>query len=255
MTLTVLGSGTSTGVPVPGCDCRVCLSPVPRNRRTRCSAMFSWDGRNVLVDTATDLRQQLLREGVRRIDAVLFTHTHADHVHGIDDLRVFSRPDLPPLPIFAGAASLASIRRAFSYIFDDAAEPGFKPNLAAWTIAGPFGLFGQTVRPVELEHGPGRALGYRIGPCAYLTDCSGIPKEAERHLQNLELLVIDALRFRSHPSHFNIAGAIAAATRLGARRTLLTHLGHEVDHERDGMGLPPGFELAFDGQQVVLPLP
>jgi phosphoribosyl 1,2-cyclic phosphate phosphodiesterase len=254
LTLTILGSGTSTGVPVPGCACPVCSSPDPRNRRTRCSALLSWNGRNILLDTATDLRQQLLRDRIRRVDAVLFTHTHADHVHGIDDLRVFSRPDQPPLPIYAAADSLVVIRRAFSYIFDQAAEPGFTPNLAAWTVAGPFGLFGRTIQPIELEHGSGRALGYRIGSCAYLVDCSRIPAAAERHLRNLELLVIDALRFRPHSTHFNIAGAIAAAARLGARRTLLTHLSHEVDHEPAGSGLPPGFELAYDGQQVVLPL-
>ncbi len=255
LTVTLLGTGTSTGVPVPGCRCAVCGSTDPHNQRTRCSALLSFGGRNVLLDTATDLRQQLLRERIGRIDAVLFTHTHADHVHGIDDLRVFSHPGESPLPVFAAAEALATIRRVFGYIFSEPEpEPGYRPNLAAWTIGGRFSLFGLDIQPVELEHGGGRSLGYRIGPCAYLTDCSGIPPAEEEKLQGLELLVIDGLRFRPHQTHFTIAQAIAAGRRLGARRTLLTHLSHEVDHQRDGGGLPEGFELAYDGQQVTLEL-
>ena len=253
LTLTILGSGTSTGVPVPGCDCPVCRSGQGRNQRTRCSALVAWQGHNILIDTATDLRQQALREGLKTVDAVLYTHTHADHVHGIDDLRTFSRSDRPPLPIFAAADSLAVLQRVFAYIFSEPAEPGYRPNLTAWTIGGPFSLFGLPILPLELEHGAGTALGFRIGPLAYLTDCSAIPKEAALLLQGLDLLVIDALRFRPHQTHFNIAGAIAAGRQLGARRTLLTHLSHEVDHHRDSVGLPEGFELAYDGLKVTLP--
>jgi phosphoribosyl 1,2-cyclic phosphate phosphodiesterase len=255
LTLTILGSGTSTGVPVPGCGCPVCSSADPFNQRTRCSALLSWQGRNILIDTATDLRQQTLREGLRHIDAVLYTHTHADHVHGIDDLRTFSRPDRPPLPVFAASESLAVLQRVFAYIFSEPAEPGYRPNLAAWTIGGRFSLFGLPVLPLELEHGTGKSLGYRFGPLAYLTDCSAIPPAAERQLRGLELLVIDALRFRPHPTHFNIAEAVAVARRLGARRTLLTHLSHDVEHARDNTGLPAGVELAHDGQTLTLELP
>lgn len=254
LTLTILGSGTSTGVPVPGCDCPVCRSSNPANQRTRCSALLTWQGHRILIDTATDLRQQALREGLRQIDAVLFTHTHADHVHGIDDLRTYSRPGQPPLPIFASSGSHAVLRRVFAYIFSEPAEPGFRPNLEAWTIGGPFCLFGLPVTPVELEHGSGTSLGYRFGPLAYLTDCSAIPAAAERQLQGLEVLIIDALRLRPHTTHFNIAQAIAAGRRLGARRILLTHLSHEVEHERDSRGLPAGVELAFDGQAVTVPI-
>lgn len=254
LTVTILGSGTSTGVPVPGCGCPVCTSTDPRDQRTRCSALVAWNEYRVLFDTATDLRAQVLREKLERIDAVLFTHTHADHIHGIDDLRTFTRLDGPPLPIFADAESLATLQRVFAYIFEEPADPGYRPHLAAWTVGGPFELLGMPVEPLTLPHGNGTSLGYRIGPMAYLTDCSGIPAPVRERLQGLDLLVIDALRFRPHPTHFNIAQAIAEARRLGARRTLLTHLSHEVAHERDGAGLPPGFELAYDGQQVRLPL-
>jgi len=251
---TVLGSGTSTGVPVIGCRCAVCSSALPQNRRTRCSSLLRWGGRTVLIDTATDFRQQALREGVGQVDAVLFTHTHADHVHGIDDLRTFTFRG-ETLPVYASAPALATIRRVFSYIFVDDSEPGYRPRLSLHTVTGPFELFGREVVPVPLIHGHGEAFGYRIGTLAYLTDCSAIPEESLPLLSGLEVLVIDALRFTTHASHLNIAGAVAVAQRIGARRTLLTHLSHEVDHFRHSAGLPAGIEFAYDGQQLSVPLP
>lgn len=254
LNLKILGSGTSTGVPVLGCHCPVCRSDEPRNRRTRCSVLLEWAGRQVLIDTATDFRQQALREGVERLDAVLFTHTHADHVHGIDDLRTFSLHSGVAVPVYASAESLTVIRRVFSYIFSDEAEPGYRPRLELHEVHGPFELFGQRVLPVPLEHGTGLSLGFRIAGLAYLTDCSGIPHASWPLLEDLDLLVIDALRFREHASHFSIAEAIAVAERLGARRTLLTHLSHDVDYRRHSGQLPGGIELAYDGQMVGLPL-
>jgi len=254
LTLTIFGSGTSTGVPVLGCQCAVCRSAVAENRRTRCSALLSWSGRNVLIDTATDFRQQALREGVTHIDAVLFSHTHADHVHGIDDLRTLASPT-GAIPVFGSAEAMATIQRVFAYIFTDEVEPGFRPKLALRTVDGPFPLFGQTVIPVPLRHGSGTALGYRVGNLAYLTDCSAIPEHSLPLLRGLEVLVIDALRFTPHHSHLNVADAIAVASRLGARRTLLTHLSHEIDHHRHMSGLPNGVEFAYDGQMLTLPLP
>jgi len=254
LTLTVLGSGTSTGVPVLGCHCAVCRSGSAENQRTRCSVLLSWGGRNILIDTATDFRQQALREGVERIDAVLFTHTHADHVHGIDDLRTFNLVSGEVIPVYASRPSLETIRRVFSYIFIDASEPGYRPRLQLQEIDGPFPLFGQTIVPVPLLHGPGGALGYRIGGLAYLTDCNAIPEASLALLEGLDLLIIDALRFREHDSHFSVAEAIAMAGRLGARRTLLTHLSHDVDYQRHSAGLPAGIEFAYDGQVVTLPL-
>lgn len=246
----ILGSGTSTGVPVPGCSCDVCLSPSPRNSRTRCSILISWGGRNILVDTSTDLRQQVLREKIGHIDAVLFTHTHADHVNGIDDLRPFNMTSGEAIPIFGSAETLAVIRRNFGYIFDENPGPGYRPRLIAREVDGPFSLFGLTVDPLPLLHGEGRSLGYRFGPFAYLTDCSEIPAASERRLHNLEALLIDGLRFRPHTTHFNVPQALAAAARVKPRRTLITHLSHDVDHDRHSPILPAGAEFAFDGQRL-----
>jgi phosphoribosyl 1,2-cyclic phosphate phosphodiesterase len=246
----ILGSGTSTGVPVPGCSCTVCLSSSSRNSRTRCSILLSWGGRNILVDTSTDLRQQALRESIARIDAVLFTHTHADHVNGIDDLRPFNMASGTAIPIFGSPETIAVIRRNFGYIFDENLEPGYRPRLVTREIHTPFELFGHTVEPLPLVHGKGRSLGYRFGPFAYLTDCNDIPEETERRLHDLEVLLIDGLRFRPHRTHFNIPQALATAARLKPRRTLLTHLSHDVDHDRHTSILPAGAEFAFDGQQL-----
>lgn len=243
----LLGTGTSSGVPVVGCHCPVCTSADSRNIRSRCSALLSLAGRNILIDTATDLRQQALRQGIEHIDAVLYTHTHADHIHGIDDLRPFNQPSGKPIPLYGSAASMSVIRQNFSYIFDEELEPGYRPRLELHVIDGPFTLFGLPVVPIRLLHGSGEALGYRIDSWAYLTDCSAIPEESFALLGGLDTLVIDALRFRPHATHFNIAQALTAAARIGARRTLLTHLSHEVDHGRHADGLPAGVEFAYDG--------
>lgn len=253
--VTILGSGTSTGVPVIGCSCPVCSSGDRRNQRTRCSVLIAVGERNILIDTSTDLRQQALREGLGHVDAVLYTHSHADHVHGIDDLRSFNLASGEPTPIFGSAETIETIRRTFSYIFDPDPEGGYRPRLAPRAVDGPFELFGLTVEPLPLVHGPGRSLGYRIGPFAYLTDCSAIPAASEARLAGLETLVIDGLRFKPHVSHFNIAQAIEAAGRIGARRTLLTHLSHDVDHARHTPMLPEGVELAYDGQCLRFALP
>ena len=251
-TVTILGSGTSTGVPVVGCSCAVCTSRDPRNSRTRCSVLIAHQGRNILIDTTTDLRQQSLREKIERIDAVLYTHTHADHVHGIDDLRPFNFIAGQAIPIYGSGETLASIRRNFAYIFDEELEEGYRPQLEPREITGPFDLFGLSVEPIDLHHGCGRSLGFRIGPFAYLTDCSAIPEASEQRLQGLEVLVIDGLRFRPHSTHLNITQASEIASRLGVPRTLLTHLSHEVEHAGCSKELPEGVELAFDGQQIEL---
>jgi phosphoribosyl 1,2-cyclic phosphate phosphodiesterase len=246
----ILGSGTSTGVPVPGCTCAVCVSPLPHNQRTRCSALLSWAGRHILIDTATDLRQQALREKISQVDAVLFTHTHADHVHGIDDLRPFNHRDREAIPLYGAPADLATLRRVFPYIFAPEPDAGYRPRLAPREITGPFELFGVTVRPIPLWHGREATYGYRIGSFAYLTDCSAIPDSSALLLHDLEVLVIDALRFTPHKTHFNVAAALREVARLRPRRALLTHLSHEIDHQRDNPLLPPGVEFAYDGQRL-----
>jgi len=253
--LTVLGSGTSTGVPVLGCHCAVCSSSDPRNNRTRCSVLLEWSGRKVLIDTATDFRQQALREGIEQIDSVLFTHAHADHVHGIDDLRTFTLRTGNAIPAYADRGVLDRLKGLFSYIFSESDAPGYRPRLQVNEVVGPFDLFGQTVVPIPLLHGPGESLGYRVGNLAYIVDCSALPESSWRLLQGVEVLVIDALRFREHESHFSISEAIEVAKKLRVPRTLLTHLTHDIDYPRHTTGLPDGVEFAYDGQTLTLPLP
>ena len=253
--LTVLGSGTSTGVPVLGCHCSVCASTEPRNNRTRCSALLEWAGHKILIDTATDFRQQALREGIEQVDSVLYTHAHADHVHGIDDLRTFTLRSGNAIPIYAARGVLDRIQGLFSYIFSEADVPGYRPRLQINEVTGPFELFGQQVIPIPLMHGPGESLGYRIGNLAYVVDCSAIPESSWGLLEGLEVLVIDALRFREHESHFSISAAIEVAKQLRVPKTLLTHLTHDVDYVRHSTGLPEGVEFAYDGQTLTLTLP
>jgi phosphoribosyl 1,2-cyclic phosphate phosphodiesterase len=252
--LTVLGSGTSTGVPVLGCHCAVCSSTDQRNSRTRCSALLEWSGHKILIDTATDFRQQALREGIEHVDTVLYTHAHADHVHGIDDLRTFTLRTGNAIPIYAARGVLDRIQGLFSYIFSEADVAGYRPRLQVNEVTGPFELFGQKVIPIPLMHGPGESLGYRIGNLAYVVDCSAIPASSWALLEGLEVLIIDALRFRGHDSHFSISEAIEVARQLRVPKTLLTHLTHDVDYARHSTGLPEGVEFAYDGQTVTLPL-
>ena len=248
--VTLLGTGTSTGVPVPGCQCAVCQSDDQHNSRTRCSLLLSYEDKNILIDTSTDLRQQVLREKISHIDAVLYTHTHADHIHGIDDLRPFNSSGAEPIPVFAGAEAMANMKKNFAYIFGNGERSGYCPRLSLNLIDGNFDLFGLSIIPISLEHGSGHSLGFRCGPIAYLTDCSAIPDSSLALLADLELLILDALRFRPHASHFNVAQAIEQAEKIAAKQTLLTHLSHEVDHASHSVGLPEGIEFAFDGQKL-----
>lgn len=251
MKFTILGSGTSTGVPMVGCSCPVCRSHDPRDVRTRASLLIRHAGRNILVDTATDLRHQALRERISHIDAVLFTHPHADHVNGIDDLRGFHFLHKRVLPCFASAATFATLMSGFSYIFQEHAGSGYTPLLRPHNVSGPFDLFGLTAIPVPLTHGAISSLGYRFGNFAYLTDCNEIPRSSLPLLGGLEVLIIDGLRWNPHPSHFNIETAISAVRELRPGRTVLTHLSHDVLYA-DGGKLPPGFEFAYDGMEFEL---
>jgi phosphoribosyl 1,2-cyclic phosphate phosphodiesterase len=215
---------------------------------------MEWDGYRVLIDTATDFRQQALREGIERVDTVLFTHAHADHVHGIDDLRTFTLRSGNAIPVFAARTVLERIRGLFSYVFSDASAPGYRPRLETNEVNGPFKLFGQTVTPIPLVHGPGESLGYRVGRFAYIVDCSAIPDSSWHLLEGVEVMVIDALRFREHESHFSINEAIDVARQLHVPRTVLTHLTHDIDYSRHSAGLPEGVEFAYDGQTLTVPL-
>jgi phosphoribosyl 1,2-cyclic phosphate phosphodiesterase len=244
-----LGTGTSHGVPMIGCDCAVCRSGDPRDNRSRPSiAVECDDGLQVLVDTTPDLRTQALRHDLRRVDAILFTHAHADHVMGLDEVRRYNMLTKAPMPVYADAPTLRDLRRTFAYAFEsDAPKGGGVPDLRLFPIAGPFCLGRQTVQPVPIRHGPWQILGFRFGGLAYLTDCNGIPDASMALLDGLDCLVLDALRRRPHPTHFTIDQAVTAARRIGARRTLFTHIAHELPHAETCAGLPTGMALAHDG--------
>ena len=248
--ITILGSGTSTGVPVIGCTCAVCHSDHPGNQRTRCSVLLSYGKYNLLIDTSTDLRQQALREDIRHIDAVFYTHSHADHLHGIDDLRGFNIRSQAPIPLYGSAATLATIKTSFSYIFNQTEPTSYIPKLTLHPFSQPLSIFGLQITPIPLIHGSMPTYGYRCGSFAYLTDCNAIPAESMPLLEDLEILILDGLRFTPHNTHFNIPQAIEVAQKIGAKQTFLTHLSHEVDHPKHDQQLPTGINLAFDGQQL-----
>lgn len=251
MKVTILGSGTSTGVPMVGCSCPVCKSDDTRDERTRASLLLQHNGRTILVDTSTDLRRQALREGIERIDAVLFTHPHADHINGIDDLRGFHFLHKEIIPAYAGKQTFEVLFKSFKYIFFEQNGSGYSPLLYPNEIAEPFELFGLSVTPIPLAHGKIVSFGYRFGNFAYLTDCGAIPESSMQLLAGVEVMVIDGLRWSYHPFHFNIEGAIAAAQPLKAMRVVLTHLTHEVKYSEQSR-LPDGFEFAYDGMTFEL---
>lgn len=267
--LTILGSGTSHGVPMIGCDCPVCTSSDPRDRRTRPSALFSFDGHHVLVDTGPELRLQCLACDVRRVDAILLTHHHADHIVGLDDVRRFNWLQGQPIRVYGSRATLDRVQAMFAYAFqDDPDYPSAKPQLELAPIDGakppapqpgiaatpregyaipPLELFGRQIIPIPYFHGPLPVLGFRLGRIAYCPDCSRMPEESRRLLTGLDVLVLDALRRRPHPTHFNLEQAVEEARRIGAARTYFTHIAHELKHAETNAELPPGMELAYDG--------
>lgn len=255
MKLTFLGTGTSFGVPQIGCDCAVCRSPDPRDRRSRSGAVVSAGGQTLLIDTAPELRLQLLAVGVERVDAVLYTHEHADHINGIDDLRIFSLQRRAPLVCYGPTETLQRIREGFRYIFDDeirAFEGTSKPQLALAPLEPGIEvqIAGMPVLPLAFQHGYLRVFGYRIGPIAYITDVKGVPPEAYAPLGGLKLLVLNALWWRPHPTHLSIGEAIETARALGAERTYLTHLTHETGHAELERQLPAGVFPAYDGLSI-----
>jgi phosphoribosyl 1,2-cyclic phosphate phosphodiesterase len=248
-TVTFLGSGTSHGVPMIGCTCAVCQSTDPRDRRSRPSIHINVaDGPSILVDTSTDLRQQVLTNRIARVDAILFTHSHADHIMGLDDVRRFNVMQGGAIPAFADERTADDLRRSFAYIFNPSTEKGGGiPQIELTTITGPFGIGGVRIQPVPLLHGSRPILGYRLGTFAYLTDCNRLPDEAWPLLEGLDILVLDALRHKAHPTHFTVAEALAVVEQVKPRHTYLTHMCHKLPHAETNASLPAGVELAYDG--------
>ena len=250
-TLTVLGSGTSMGVPTIGCNCAVCHSENARDRRTRPSVLVSYDGHNVLIDTTPDFREQALREKITRLDAVLYTHTHADHILGIDDLRPLSYGHKPGrMPLYADRRSAEILRNMFRYIFEGKYKFGGLPLVELKTIDGTLDLFGAKFEPVTVIHGETPILAFRFGSAAYLTDHSDIPQTSMYQLRDLDILFLDALRYTPHPTHTTVEQALKIVEELKPKRAFFTHICHDLPHEATNAKLPPNVRLAHDGLKL-----
>lgn len=252
----LLGTGTSVGVPTIGCGCTVCKSQDPRNKRTRTAAIAGLPGGNLLIDTPPELRLQLIREGIGIAHSVLYTHDHADHIFGLDDLRLFPFRLGGPVPIYCEPMVERRIRKSFDYAFgtDEQTHPGAKPSLEIRNIGlEPFSILGTQIRPMRLMHGPKfEVLGFRIGNVAFCTDTNGVPEEAYAVLEGVEYLVLNALRFEPHPTHFHIDAALEVIERVQPKQAYLTHCSHELDYETTNQQLPSGVELAYDGLRLPL---
>jgi len=248
--ITVLGSGTSVGVPTIGCHCAVCTSKDPRDNRLRPSILVSYEGRNVLIDTTPDFRTQALRAGFGRVDAVLYTHAHADHIMGLDDLRPFNFHQKEPIPIYAAPETMAAVQRSFPYVFDGLVKESNVPKVEARPIDGPFNLFGLEFEPVPVVHGRQTILGYRFGIAAYLTDHSDIPEASMDQLRGLDVLFLDALRYKPHPTHSTVDQSSKTVAALAPRRAFFTHICHDLGHQRAESLLPSHIRLAYDGLEI-----
>lgn len=251
MQLTLLGVGSSAGTPVIGCRCETCLSTNPKNKRTRCSAAITLPtGEVILIDTGPDLRLQALREGLDRVDAVLYTHTHADHLHGIDDLRAFCQLHRKQIPLYGNADTVEHIRQKFAYTLREPADYWDLPVLAANEIDGAFDLFGVQITPIPIQHGRIGILGYRIGDMAYLTDVSEIPESSLALLEGLRILLLDCLRYKPHYTHINLEQSLAYASRINAASTYMIHMTHEMEYHALDKQLPDRVYVGYDGLKL-----
>ncbi len=251
----MLGTGTSHGVPMIGCACPVCASADPRDQRTRASIFVRISGTQLLVDTTPELRLQCIANGIETIDAVLFTHHHADHIAGLDDVRRFNWLTHTAVPCYGTERTLAGVKNMFAYAFHPAADsPHSRPELELHEIGdAPFEIGSATIVPIPLMHGPLPVLGFRFHRFAYCTDCSYIPEASMRLLDDLDVLVLDGVRKQPHPTHFSIDQAVEVARAVGARQTFFTHMSHQLGHAETNARLPQGMALAYDGQRITLP--
>jgi phosphoribosyl 1,2-cyclic phosphate phosphodiesterase len=248
--LTVLGSGTSMGVPAIACRCPVCLSPDPHDKRLRPSILLRYNGRAVLIDTGPDFRTQALRENMDRLDAVLYTHSHADHILGLDDVRPFSLPEGKVIHVYGNRPALDGLHRVFKYVFDGNYPFGGVPLIQDHLITGPVELFGLEFIPVKVLHGYLEVLGFRFGPVAYLTDYNKIPEPSYALLRGVETIFLDALRHTAHPTHMTVAEALLEVEKIGPRRAFFTHIAHDLNHEETNAMLPEHVRLCYDGMRL-----
>ncbi len=235
------------GVPTLGCQCAVCRSADPRDRRTRPSVLLSWEGHNVVIDTTPDFRHQALRAEIARLDAVIYTHGHADHILGLDDIRPYNLKQRSTVPLYGSADTLRTLQRTFAYLFDDSPTESTIPGVELHEITGPFDLFGLRITPVPAMHGSVPVLGFRFGKAAYLTDFSAVTEHSKELLQGLDDLMLDALRYTPHPMHSNVEQSLAVVAELQPTRAWFTHICHDLGHEETNAKLPPHARLAYDG--------
>jgi phosphoribosyl 1,2-cyclic phosphate phosphodiesterase len=254
MKITFLGTGTSVGVPVIGCDCPVCVSPDPRNKRRRTSLYVQAAGQNLLVDTTPDFREQALHFGVRRVDAVLFTHSHADHIFGFDDIRRFNTMQDGVIPAYGAPETIQSLNRIFDYVRLEKMPGLYRPRIEYREVGGPFTIGEVRIVPLPVEHGPEATLGYRFEcegrTLGYVPDCKRMPDSTLARVQGVDVMILDALRHRPHLTHLTLAESSELLKKIGAKRSFIDHLCHDLDHEATQCMLPPGMDVPHDGLVV-----
>ncbi|MDQ2843828.1 MAG: MBL fold metallo-hydrolase [Acidobacteriota bacterium] len=249
----VLGSGTSVGVPMIGCHCKACVSNDARDKRLRPSVLLRLGEKRVLIDTSPDFRYQALHFGIERLDAILYTHAHADHILGLDDVRPFNFMQRCDIPFYASADAWEVIERTFRYVFDGSPSESSRPRLTPHIFNGaPISVAGTEIQPIRALHGKGIVYGFRFGDCAYLTDHSAIPPESEALLTDLDVLFLDALRHNPHPTHSTVEESLRTVDRLHPRRTFFTHISHDLVHASTEARLPPNVRVAYDGLEIFI---
>lgn len=254
MKITFLGTGTSVGIPIIGCDCRVCQSSDPRNRRLRSSLLVEAEGLHIVVDTSPDFREQALTHRIRKIDALLFTHSHADHIFGLDDVRRFNTMQDSVIPAYGNAPTIDDLRRIFNYIRLDKVQGLFRPRIEFREITGPFSIGSIAITPMPVRHGTEEILGFLFGTdgkkLGYVPDCSAMPDSSLETLKGVDVMVLDALRLKPHKTHLAVSQSLEILGRIGAGKSFLVHMCHDLDHEETEKSLPAAVRMSYDGLTV-----